>query len=176
MSDEGLVIPHQYTVRVYKHEKFILAPKDGNLVTFIDHRNPGDTQDLPNPKFLALHAAIAGITHVSGAAEVIDQMIQDAESVRYLAAEGSSSVTGLFIAHSTRKVCHVVILLTDNILLLILTCLATRCPLRLISNHVHHIHHRPPIAWIPLLRAEPREAAQIGPDELYFVAHLPIKR
>lgn len=107
MFDLGLIIPNSYIPCLHKRTKLRGAPQDKTLVTFIDHHNPQDTQDLPNPKYLALHAAIAGIIHTSGAVEAIDEMIQAAESVHVFAADGSTSTNGLFMAHSAHKVCHV---------------------------------------------------------------------
>ncbi|SJL08963.1 uncharacterized protein ARMOST_12339 [Armillaria ostoyae] len=43
---------------------------------------------LPNPKFLAIHAACAKIYHASGMGEVIDQVLRDKEVVKVLSEDG----------------------------------------------------------------------------------------
>ncbi|KAF9513645.1 hypothetical protein BS47DRAFT_1362354 [Hydnum rufescens UP504] len=68
-------IPHCYMVRV--HERMYGTPMDGTIVTFLDHQDPGDTTHLPDPWFLRLHAAVAGIIHMSGATEYIAKYLQD---------------------------------------------------------------------------------------------------
>ena len=78
---------------------------DGTVVRFIDYRNQEDTQDLPNPKYLALHAAIAGIIHMSAAAEHIDDILREMGDIHVLANDGSTMFASLFIAHSVHKVC-----------------------------------------------------------------------
>ncbi|PBK64892.1 hypothetical protein ARMSODRAFT_1053626 [Armillaria solidipes] len=44
---------------------------------------------LPNPKFLAIHAACAKIYHASGMGEVIDQVLRDKEVVKVLSEDGT---------------------------------------------------------------------------------------
>lgn len=60
--------------------------KDGKEITLIasDPRFA-----LPNPKFLAIHAACAKIYHASGMMEVIDQVLRDKEVVKMLSQDGS---------------------------------------------------------------------------------------
>ncbi|KAF9504499.1 hypothetical protein BS47DRAFT_1368744 [Hydnum rufescens UP504] len=53
------------------------TPKEGTAVKFVDHHNENDTEDLPNPRFLRLHVAVAGVIHMSGAAEYIENYLQD---------------------------------------------------------------------------------------------------
>ena len=59
-----------------------------NPVTFASAK-----QDLalPSPKYLAVHAACAKITHMSGAAEFIDKALRDMESINVLANDGGSA-------------------------------------------------------------------------------------
>ena len=105
LSAEHIAIPNQYVVRVYRRGLIPGAPKNGTVVRFIDYRNQEDTQDLPNPKYLALHAAISGIIHMSGAAEHIDNILRDMDDIHVLASDGSTMFTSLFMAHSAHKVC-----------------------------------------------------------------------
>jgi hypothetical protein len=53
------------------------TPMHGTCVTFLDHWDPEDTTLLPDPRFLRLHTAVAGIIHMSGAAEYIEMYVQD---------------------------------------------------------------------------------------------------
>lgn len=46
-----------------------------NIVTFVDHSKLGIA--LPNPRFLALHAAVCHVMHMSGAADVIDKFFSN---------------------------------------------------------------------------------------------------
>ena len=45
---------------------------------------------LPNPRYLALHAACARVAHLSGAAEYIEGILRDMEDTKVLANDGSS--------------------------------------------------------------------------------------
>ncbi len=58
---------------------------DGKEITLIAS-NPRFA--LPNPKFLAIHAACAKIYHASGMREVIDQVLRDKEVVKMLSKDG----------------------------------------------------------------------------------------
>jgi hypothetical protein len=53
-------------------------------VKFRNHAAPGRELPLPNPHFIALYAGISRVLHMSGAAEVFDQIID-----RYDKAKGS---------------------------------------------------------------------------------------
>ncbi|KAF8576387.1 hypothetical protein K439DRAFT_664045 [Ramaria rubella] len=61
---------------------------DGTLVTF---RSAIQDAPLPDPRYIAIHAACAKVLHASGAAEVVDQYLKDYEEVKVLAEDGSSS-------------------------------------------------------------------------------------
>ncbi len=58
---------------------------DGKEITLIAS-NPRFA--LPNPIFLAIHAACAKIYHASGMREVIDQVLRDKEVVKMLSKDG----------------------------------------------------------------------------------------
>ena len=45
---------------------------------------------LPDPRYLALHAACARVAHLSGAAEYIEMISRDLEDVKVLANNGGS--------------------------------------------------------------------------------------
>jgi hypothetical protein len=46
---------------------------------------------LPNPRYLALHAACARVAHLSGAGKYIDAFYRDVETTLVLAKDGSSA-------------------------------------------------------------------------------------
>jgi hypothetical protein len=46
---------------------------------------------LPDPRYLALHAACARVAHLSGAAEYIETFDRDMETTLVLAKDGSSA-------------------------------------------------------------------------------------
>lgn len=46
-------------------------------VIFKNHAPPGRNYTVPNPKFLAIHAAIAHVLHTSGAGRALDLMADD---------------------------------------------------------------------------------------------------
>jgi hypothetical protein len=46
---------------------------------------------LPDPRYLALHAACARVAHLSGAGEYIDTFDKDMETTLVLAKDGSSA-------------------------------------------------------------------------------------
>ncbi|KAG8906720.1 hypothetical protein FRB99_006318 [Tulasnella sp. 403] len=67
----------------------IVVPAAGTIVEF----TTPDPTDLPLPdsRYLALHAACAQVSHASGAAEYIDELLCDMEDRTVLASDGSSS-------------------------------------------------------------------------------------
>ena len=67
-----------YDLKILKNQGLIRKPQD-NLVIFVDH-SEGSTQrgrpiDLPNPRYIAIHAAIAEILNMSGAGRFFDQLL-----------------------------------------------------------------------------------------------------
>ena len=73
-----------YTVKVFNGVGILRRPPD-DLVTFRDQSNDfthsGSSQKrncdipLPNPRYLAIHAAIAGILHMSAAGKFFDELL-----------------------------------------------------------------------------------------------------
>jgi hypothetical protein len=45
---------------------------------------------LPDPRYLAIHAACARVAHLSGAAEYIEMVFRDMEDIKVLASNGGS--------------------------------------------------------------------------------------
>jgi hypothetical protein len=57
--------------------------------------------ELPDRRYLKLHAAICRVAHMSGAAEYMDKHDRDLEELSVLAPDGSSAE--LFTAHLQRR-------------------------------------------------------------------------
>jgi hypothetical protein len=47
------------------------TPKHGTHVAFLDHQDPEDTTLLPDPRFLRLHATVAGIINMSSVEDAL---------------------------------------------------------------------------------------------------------
>ncbi|KAG8899708.1 peroxisomal assembly protein, partial [Tulasnella sp. 403] len=84
--------PHCYRLEMASSvgEMFppIIMPAAGTVVEF----TTSDLTDLPlpDPRYLALHAACAQVAHASGAAKYIDELLRDMEDRTVLAEDGSS--------------------------------------------------------------------------------------
>ncbi|PPQ65717.1 hypothetical protein CVT26_000334 [Gymnopilus dilepis] len=79
--------PHHY--RLAASDEGVIAGFSRNIVftTPDEERLP-----LPDPRYLALHAACARVAHLSGAGEYIDEVLRDLETTGVLAPHGSSDV------------------------------------------------------------------------------------
>lgn len=64
----------------------------------MDARDASCPTDLPKPAYLALHSAVAGIIYKSGAVDAIREMLDHAEDISALASDGSTSLSGLYVA------------------------------------------------------------------------------
>jgi len=75
---------HVYDLKIFK-DAGILRKPENNRISFEDHsndflsdstckRNP--PVDLPDPRHIAIHAAIAGILHMSGAGRFFDELLE----------------------------------------------------------------------------------------------------
>ena len=64
-------------------------------VHFIAHSN----SPLPNPKYLAIHAACCRVAHMSGAAEYLDGILRDMEELQVLSEDGASADVLAFALH-----------------------------------------------------------------------------
>ncbi|KAF5313466.1 hypothetical protein D9611_008612 [Ephemerocybe angulata] len=78
---------------------FAYVPSSTTPVTFVSH---DPRLELPDPKYLKLHAAVCRVAHLSGAAEYMNQHDRDIENLSFLASDGSSA--NLFAAHLERTV------------------------------------------------------------------------
>lgn len=56
---------------------FLDGPPDGTRITFTSSQA---SLRLPNPKYLAIHAACARVVHMAGIAKVVDKMLDDRDS------------------------------------------------------------------------------------------------
>lgn len=54
-------------------------------------RPPPEYLPLPDPRFLALHAACCKVAQMSGAAEYVDKMDRDLEEMQVLGEDGGSA-------------------------------------------------------------------------------------
>jgi hypothetical protein len=65
----------------------MLAHPAGKVITF--HT---ETQiPIPNPQYLALHAACAKVMHMTAMAKAVDEFLEDWEATPVLAEDGSSA-------------------------------------------------------------------------------------
>jgi hypothetical protein len=77
-------VPNEYSV-VWLEQPLLIFDLVGRQTVKFENRSPEKDIDLPNPKYLMIHATIAKVLHRSGAGEVLD-LIMD----RFI--PGSSSV------------------------------------------------------------------------------------
>ena len=73
-----------------------MGPRDSKVIKFRDRskefqpdkgREPGHAVNLPNPHYLRIHAAVAGILHMSGAGKFFDELLG-----KFGEQDGSSAV------------------------------------------------------------------------------------
>jgi len=81
---EATNVANQYTVRANNPGTLTTLPE---TVTFHAQGN----LPLPDPRYLALHAACAKVAHLSGAGEYIDTIDRDLDTALVLAHDGSSA-------------------------------------------------------------------------------------
>jgi len=72
-----------YDLKIFKDQGLLSKPAN-NRVTFVDHSNDfpsgssrkrNRTFDLPDPQYIAIHAAIAGVLNMSGAGRFFDELL-----------------------------------------------------------------------------------------------------
>ena len=61
-----------------------------NTEIYLENHTGDALLEVADPRFLQLHAACAKIAHASGAAEIIDEVLFDYETLKTLATDGSS--------------------------------------------------------------------------------------
>ena len=75
---------------INQYEVHADAPLDAGIPAVVTFTAQGGLP-LPDPRYLALHAACARVAHLSGAGEYIDAFHRDMETTLVLAKDGSSA-------------------------------------------------------------------------------------
>lgn len=76
-------IVNTYKVLRWKAAALLPVPE---TITFVSR---GDVP-VPDPRYLAVHAACAKVVHQSGMAEILDELFNELEQTRVLSSDGSS--------------------------------------------------------------------------------------
>lgn len=74
---------------------------DAQKEVLFENNAPGVPCDLPLPEILKLQASLARVLHLSGAAEYVWKVIDEAETLklaRHLSNDGSTDIRSLFLA------------------------------------------------------------------------------
>ena len=64
--------------------------RDVDLPEIVEFATTDNNLQLPNPKFLALHATCCRVAHLSGASEYYEKVLRDIEDSSVLSEDGSS--------------------------------------------------------------------------------------
>lgn len=96
-------MPQHYIFRRILNYKSTIQ-QDKTPITLRNHSNPKRTEDLPDPRYLALHAAISGILIKSGAIFYVIRLFEEFRNTRTLDPHGGSNLVHLFTSHSISKV------------------------------------------------------------------------
>lgn len=101
-------MPHHYIFRRLLNVKGNVE-QDKTPILLNNYSEPGaefeaPPLDLPDPRYLALHAAIGGVLVKSGCVFYIIRLFEEFKQVRTLAPDGSSNLVHLFASHSIGKV------------------------------------------------------------------------
>ncbi|KAG8744936.1 hypothetical protein FRC10_009171 [Ceratobasidium sp. 414] len=86
--------PNMYRVDACRPRKGLYEM--GAVVTFT---TTDEELELPDPRYLAIHAACAKVLFTSGMAEYVDRVIRDMEDLAVLREDGSSDVQLMFALH-----------------------------------------------------------------------------
>jgi hypothetical protein len=78
-----------------------MLPLRGLTTTEIIFTSSDPALELPDRRYLKLHAAICRVAHMSGVAEYMDKHDRDLEELSVLAPDGSSAE--LFTAHPQQR-------------------------------------------------------------------------
>ncbi|KAF7713037.1 Uncharacterized protein PECH_002164 [Penicillium ucsense] len=91
---EATGIAHQYRIKTFPGipTRSIEGLPRNRLVKFRVHKG---SWELPHPKLLEIHASIGNFLHMSGQAEIIDQVLRDFEDCGGLAPCGSTNIEDL---------------------------------------------------------------------------------
>jgi hypothetical protein len=66
-------VEHRYKVHWFDSNTIMAGSENFTEVQFADHSGLG--LEVPEPRFVAMHAAIAHVLHLSGAGEVFDNLM-----------------------------------------------------------------------------------------------------
>ena len=93
-SSTGKGEPHTYLLRISRTN---LCCRDDTRLVFQTHDR--ENFPLPNPPYLALHAACAKVSHACGAAEYVNKLWWEVEHMPFLAEDGSAAahLTGILL-------------------------------------------------------------------------------
>lgn len=94
-------------------------PAPSNSTTSSSGSSSGEDRsvhELPDPRYLALHAAIGGVLVKSGCVFYVIRLFEEFRQARTLAPDGSSNVVHLFASHSIGKVSRCWRFILDSIL------------------------------------------------------------
>ena len=81
--------PNSHSYKVYGTSPLGKTPPDE--ITFTNHAYPGADIPLPSKKYLSIHATCCKVAAMSGAAEYLDEVIRDQETIGVLSTDGSSA-------------------------------------------------------------------------------------
>ena len=81
--------PNSHSYNVYGKCDYLSTPPDE--ITFINHAYPDADLPLPSKKYLSIHATCCKVAAMSGAAEYLDEVIRDQETIGVLSTDGSSA-------------------------------------------------------------------------------------
>jgi hypothetical protein len=107
---EATDTPHRYRVKTCRHfptSYFVWLPQaDTYGNRYVQFRSHDANFPLPNPSFLAVHAAVGNILHATGRGEEIDQLLKDLEGAGSsgLARDGSTNIGDPFRQPTFRPV------------------------------------------------------------------------
>lgn len=76
-----------YTLRIYQEGVLLRDTPTDHRITFADHsddfpdrndkKRTAPPVNLPDPCYIAIHAAVAGVLHMSGAGKFFDELLGD---------------------------------------------------------------------------------------------------
>ena len=96
--------PNSHSYKVYGTSPLGKTPPDE--ITFTNHAYPGADIPLPSKKYLSIHATCCQVAWMSGAAEYLDKVVWEQETMEVLSADGSSAdviANAIFQAYHTQS-------------------------------------------------------------------------
>ena len=96
--------PNSHSYNVYGDCDLSNTPP--NVITFTNHAQPNMDLPLPSKKYLSIHATCCKVAWMSGAAEYLNKVIWEQESMEVLSTDGSSAdviANAIFQAYHTQS-------------------------------------------------------------------------